>query len=106
MKRNADAMLLVGIVLPLVLLFWPFARWGTFLSLVLRVIPALCAQLLACRSGKRKLLPLLLTGAFALWGTYLFLTSEAWGQASLGGLLADYVSPFLACGLGYCLKRK
>ncbi len=104
MEKKRNAALLLGVVLPLILLLWPFAQWGAEFSLVLRIIPALCAQLLACRSGKGdllKLFPLLLTGAFALWGMYLYLTSDAWAQASFVGLLADYISPFLACGLVY-----
>ena len=92
-----------GTILPLVLLFWPFARWGGIMALLLRVIPAVSAQLLLCRWEKCKALPLVLTGLFALWGVYLFCTSPAWRYATVTGLFADYISPFLGCIAAYGL---
>lgn len=104
MDRTRNALLFAGATLPLALLLWPFAGWGAGMSLALRVISALCAQALACRAGSRPLtraLPLLAAGLLAGWGVCLYLTSPHWAQATLGDLLADYVSPFLACVLVY-----
>ncbi|MBQ8144377.1 MAG: hypothetical protein IJ452_02560 [Butyricicoccus sp.] len=90
-------------MLPLVLLFWPFAQWSGAISLLLRVLPAVSAQLLLCRLGRCRALPLLLTGLFALWGTYLFCTSPSWRHATVTGLTADYISPFFGCIAAYWL---
>lgn len=101
MKKSIDALLAVAVVVPIVLLFWPFARWNDAMSLVLRVVPSLAVQILLCRIGKRnivKALPILLTGAEAAWGTYLYFTSPHWSNATFwGSLIADYVSPFVSC---------
>ena len=101
------SILTAGTVLPLVLLFWPFAQWNDTLDCILRVVPAISAQFLLCGLGKRDLarvIPLILTGMFALWGTYLFCTSPSWIYATLGGLIADYISPFLGCAIAYALS--
>lgn len=109
MEKNPwNGVLLAGVILPLVLLFWPFARWGGVMSLLLRVVPALCLQTLLCRVGRYevvKVLPLVLTGLLALWGTYLYCTSPSWVNAELSDLLADYCSPFLGCGAAYAVDR-
>ena len=102
MKNGWNILLLAAVILPLVLLLWPFAQWGAAASLLLRVIPALAAQTLLCRVGKyplARLLPALLTGAMAVWGICLYCTSPHWVNATVGGLLADYVSPFFACAV-------
>ena len=101
-----NMILAVSTVLPLVLLFWPFAQWGNAMSVLLRVIPAFSLQLLLCGMHKYrriKFLPLLATGAASLWGIWLFHTSADWMHATLGGLIADYISPFLACTAAYIL---
>ena len=101
MKKSANLLLVVAIVIPIVLLFWPFARWNDTISLILRVIPSLAAQALLCRIGRRnivKAIPAVLTGAFAAWGAYLYFTSPHWINATFwGSLIADYVSPFICC---------
>lgn len=102
MKKTADILLIFAVVIPLVLLFWPFATWHGALALVLRLIPAFAAQLLLCRVTKSRLLralPIVATFAMAAWGTYLFFTSEHWMHATVWDLLADYVSPFFGCVL-------
>ena len=74
MKKMVDALLTVAVVIPVVLLFWPFAMWNDVMSLILRIIPSLAGQILLCRIEKWnivKALPALFTGAFAAWGTYL-----------------------------------
>ena len=113
MKKSLNTLLLIGFVVPLVLLFWPFAQWGNTMSIVLRIVPALSVQGLLCRVGKHnivKVVPLVLTGLFGLWGTYLYFTSPHWVYATFwGGLIADYVSPFISCAIVYgisVLKNK
>ena len=45
MKKMTNILLLTFTILPLVLLFWPFAQWNSAMSLVLRVIPSISAQI-------------------------------------------------------------
>ena len=100
MKKTINALLVVAVIVPVVLLFWPFARWNDAMSLILRVIPSLAVQVLLFRVGKWNIvkeLPVLLAGAFAAWGTYLYFTSPHWSTATVGGLITDYVSPFMCC---------
>ena len=101
MKKLINILLVVAVIVPVVLLFWPFAMWNDVMSLILRVIPSVAVQLLFCRMFKSnivKTLPALLTGVFAVWGTYLFFTSPHWSNATFwGSLIADYVSPFISC---------
>ena len=99
--KKAINILLVCIALgAVVLLFWPFAQWNDVMSVVLRVVPALLIQVLMCRIGKCniiKAIPIVCTGAFAAWGTYLYFTSPHWAGATALDLIADYASPFVAC---------
>ena len=101
MKKNIDAWLVVMVIIPVVLLFWPFAVWNDTIGVILRVIPSLAVQVLLFRVGRWnlvKILPILITGAFAAWGTYLYFTSSHWYNATFwGSLIADYVSPFISC---------
>ena len=100
MKKTINILLVVSIIVPIVLLFWPFVMWNDVMSVILRVIPSVAVQLLFCRMWKPnivKTIPALLTGAFAVWGTYLYFTSPHWNNATVGDLIADYVSPFICC---------
>ena len=101
MRNTVNALLIAAVIMPIVLLLWPFAVWNDAASVILRIIPAFAAQLLFCRTGKWSIikgLPLLLTGALAAWGTYLYCTSDHWMNATFwGSLIGDYVSPFLSC---------
>lgn len=101
MKKTMNRWLMVAVIVPVVLLFWPFAMWNDAVSVILRVVPSLAVQVLLFRVVKWnviKILPVLFTGAFAAWGTYLYCTSPHWSNATFwGGLIADYVSPFLSC---------
>ena len=96
-----------GVILPLVLLFWPYAAWGGLLSLLLRAIPMAVLQYLFCRSTKRPWLeaaPLLAAAALAAWGTWLFWTSDHWSHATAWNLLLDYCSPAMAAGAVWALR--
>lgn len=100
MKKTTNRLLIMATIIPIVLLFWPFAQWNTVMAVILRIIPSLALQALLCRIGKTniiKAIPALLTGAFAAWGTYLYFTSSHWSNATVGGLIGDYVSPFICC---------
>ena len=100
MKKVINTVLVFAIIIPLVLLFWPFATWHGIMALILRIIPAIAVQALVCRicrSNIVRAIPALLTGALAVWGTYLFFTSSHWVNATIGDLIADYVSPFIGC---------
>lgn len=101
MKKTKEALLVVAIIIPVVLLFWPFAMWNDGMSLMLRVIPAFAAQVLLFQIGRWnavRVLPALAAGTVAAWGTYLWFTSPHWRNATFwGSLMGDYVSPFLAC---------
>ena len=79
-----------------------FPYFSPFTVFLLHILPALSIQWLLCRVSQSALvrgLPLLLTTALALWGLWLFLTSPHWSHATLGGYLADYVSPAMGCAL-------
>ena len=100
MKKVTNTLLVFAVIIPLVLLFWPFLTWHGIMALILRIIPAIAVQALVCRISQSKIvraIPALLTGAFAAWGTYLFFTSPHWINATAGDLIADYVSPFIGC---------
>ena len=103
-KSTINILCGVGILLPLILLFWPMSynMWSPMVSTLLRVIPAISAQVLFCGFRKNawlQILPLVLTGFLAGWGTFLYFTSESWADATFMGLLADYVSPFIGCAI-------
>ena len=112
MKKTTNILLVFAVIIPLVLLFWPFAEWNDAMSVILRIIPSVAVQVLLCRICKSnivKAVPALLTGTFAAWGTYLFFTSPHWSNATVGGLIADYVSPFICCVIvliTYLLAKK
>ena len=100
MKKTTNILLVFAVIIPLVLLFWPFAEWNDAMSVILRIIPSVAVQVLLyrnCKSNIVRAIPALLTGAFAVWGAYLFFTSPHWSNATAGDLIADYVSPFVAC---------
>ena len=112
MKKTINILLVAAVIVPVAFLFWPFAEWNNVMSVILRVIPSVAMQVLFCQMCKPnivKTIPALLTGAFAMWGTYLFFTSPHWSNATVGGLIADYVSPFICCGfvlVAYLLTKK
>lgn len=105
--KSRNKLLLIGFIVPLVLLFWPFAQWGNTMNLLLRVVPAISMQVMLYQAGKHNILkvfPLILTGLFALWGIYLYFTSPHWSYAAFwGSLVAGYISPLIACAIVYCI---
>ena len=80
---------------------------GSVLDLILRIVAAASAQVLFCVNIKQpwlRIIPLILTVAFALWGGWLFLTSDSWVNATLGDYIADYCTPAAACSVTYILS--
>ena len=76
------------------------------LDLILRIVAAASAQVLFCVNIKQpwlRIIPLILTIAFALWGGWLFLTSDSWANATFGDYFADYCTPALGCAVAYII---
>ena len=107
-NRILKILLAAGVIVPLVLLLWPFAQWDGVMAVVLRILPAFCGQALLCGMGKHRwlkaVLPVL-TGLLFLWGVYLFFASPHWSDATVGGLLADYAAPLMGCAAACILCR-
>ena len=107
-NKTVNSILLAGFFIPLILIFWPFAQWNETLNLILRIIPAISVQHLVCRSIKNefmKAVPVAFSAAIALWGTYLFFTSDHWVNATAADLIADYVSMFICCATVYIVYK-
>lgn len=106
-KIIINVLLVLGVIVPVTMLFWPFVYWGGAMSLILRIIPSFSVQLLFCRLAKHKAIeaiPFLLTGAFALWATDLYITSPSWSNASFWDYVADCLSPFFCCLVVYLVS--
>ena len=91
-------LLMQGFVLPSI---------GPVLDLILRIVAAASAQVLFYVNIKQpwlRSIPLILTIAFALWGGWLFLTSDSWVNATLRDYIADYCTPAAACSVTYILS--
>ena len=107
-KVIVNVLLVLGVIVPVVMLFWPFVSWGDAMSLFLRILPSLSVQILFCRLAKQKAIeaiPFLLTGAFALWATDLYMMSPSWSNTSFWkDYVADCLSPFLCCLVVYLVS--
>ncbi len=111
MKKGTNILLVYAVIIPIVLLFWPFTEWNDAMSVILRIIPSVAVQVLLCRICKLNLvkaIPIFLTGVLATWGIYLYLTSPHWSNATVGDFIMDYVSPFICCVVTFiiCLLIK
>jgi len=107
-SKTINYILLAGFFVPVILLFWPFAHWNGTASLILRIVPAISVQQLVCRITKKesiRAVPIAFSAAAALWGTYLYFTSEHWINATAGGLITDYVSMFICCAAVYTVYK-
>lgn len=104
MTNRWNTWLLIGTIVSLVLHFWPLAYWSGTTLVILRIIPALCAQALLYRIGKHamiKVLPLIITGALAVWGSYIYFKPPHSPYATVWMLFWDYMSPFVSCVIVY-----
>lgn len=93
---------ILGVISIAVLMFQGFGLPNVPLGgdVVLRILAAACVQVFVVSRFKSQLLraaPLLAAGLIVLWGGFLFITSDAWENASFGGYFADYCTPFLGC---------
>lgn len=87
----AAALMLQGFVFP------TLPGWA---DLLLRLGAAMFLQILMLRLSKHKVLrylPLIFTGAAAVWGFMLLLASPSWVNATVNGYLHDYASFFGSC---------
>ena len=78
---------------------------GAASNFLLRIVAAASAQILFCANIKQtwlRIIPIVLTAACALWGGWLFLTSDSWVNATFWGYFADYCTPTLGCAVTYC----
>ena len=53
-----------------------------------------------------KTVPLFLSVILALWGTWLYLTSESWMNAEFSDLFCGYITPFIGCLVGWLLTYR
>lgn len=53
-----------------------------------------------------KTVPLFLSVILALWGTWLYLTSESWVNAEFSDLFCGYITPFIGCLTGWLLTYR
>ena len=47
MKSVINTLLVFAVIVPIVLLLWPFAMWNDVMQLLLRVIPAFAVQVIS-----------------------------------------------------------
>ena len=75
---------------------------------ILLIIIALSIQILFCRLFHWRILktvPLFLTLILAVWGTWLYLTSESWMNAEFADLLCGYITPLMGSVVGWLLTN-
>lgn len=85
-----------------------FSGYGpdNIIQAILLIIIALSIQILFCRLFSwriLKTLPLVFALILALWGTWLYLTSESWMNAEFSDLLCGYITPLIGCAIGWLL---
>lgn len=101
----------VGFVVSFCLLFFQgfaFPSIPAFADCILRILAALCLQavfLINFRKTCLRVIPFVLSILLSLWGGWLFLTSDAWQNATVHGYLTNYCSPALGCMI-MCLISK
>ncbi len=106
-------LLLVSIAIIAVLIYLGiqfFSGYGpnNITQAILLIIIALSIQILFCRMFSwriLKTLPLFLSLIFALWGIWLYLTSESWINAEISDLLCGYIAPLIGCVIAWLLAR-
>ena len=79
---------------------------GAALNFLLRLVAAASAQMLFCINMRHpwlRMIPIVLTAACAMWGGWLFLTSDSWVNATVWDYFADYCTPAIGCAATYCV---
>ena len=91
----------VGCLFPLVMGSFLFPDLPAFLNVLLRILAAVFIQWLFCRLWKKKpllkWLPVMVTGAAATWGFFLYLSAPSWVNAGFGAFMRDYGTFFISC---------
>ena len=87
-----------------------FSGYGpdNIIQAILLIIIALSIQILFCRLFSwriLKTLPLFFALILAVWGTWLYLTSESWMNAEFSDLLCGYITPFIGCVIAWLLTH-
>ena len=87
----------------LALLFqgFAFSALSPALALWMKILGAVCCQWFFLRISPKKFIqaiPLMVSGIFAVWGFFLFLTSPSWIHATFSDFLADYAFYAIVCG--------
>lgn len=85
-----------------------FSGYGSnnVIQAVLLIAIAISIQILFDRLLNWRILktvPLFLSMILALWGTWLYLTSESWVNAEFSDLFCGYITPFIGCLVGWLL---
>lgn len=111
--KNRDYWLALLAVLPVLIFlgiqfFTGYSPYD-FVTFILFALAAGSLQLLAMDIFKARILrimPLLLALILSARGTWFFLTSEAWMNATLGGLICDYCSPLIGTIIACFLPKE
>lgn len=105
---------LLAIVITSVLIYLGiqfFSGYGpdNVIQAVLLIAIAISIQILFDRLLNWRILktvPLFLSMILALWGTWLYLTSESWVNAEFSDLFCGYITPFIGCLTGWLLTYR
>lgn len=79
---------------------------ATWLCVLLRLVGAICLQLLLLRTAQKKwiqALPAIAAGVMAVWGFFLWLTSPSWRGVTFTVFFGDYAMPLAGCALVWLL---
>lgn len=103
-------MMLIFIVSLYVVLFqgFGFPNISDNIDMLLRIILAFSIQSIIITNLKLtfiRLIPTIIACAVALWGGFLFITSDAWANVSFGMYFADYCTFFVGSIFSWvCVK--
>lgn len=78
------------------------------LSVILRLVMAVCVQWLFLRLFKKRVIvyiPSLAAAVCTVWGFFLYLSSPSWVGVTFKSFLADYVTFLLGCCLVWGVSR-
>ncbi len=113
-RKNLVVGCSIGLLLlsHLVILGFQFSNGGSnpadLLMFLLMMVIGGSIETIALLSLKNKylqLVPLVIALGVALWGTYLYLFSESWLNATFGSLVCGYYSPLVGAFLSYILVK-
>ena len=105
---TALAIAIIGILVYLGIQFFTGYGPDNITQAVLLIIIAASIQLIFCRFFNwriLKVIPVIWTLLLAVWGTWLYLTSESWLGAEFIDLLCGYITPFIGCMIGWLIAK-